>query len=74
LQADAQHVAFVGSKRKFATLADKLEAAGFDRSTIDEVKAPAGLDIGAVTPEEIALSILAELVSVRRRSVKADAV
>ena len=74
LQADAQHVAFVGSKRKFATLADKLEAAGLTRSTIDAVKAPAGLDIGAVTPEEIALSILAELVSVRRMSVKADAV
>jgi xanthine dehydrogenase accessory factor len=67
------HIAFVGSTRKFATLADKLEAAGIARPPIDAVKAPAGLDIGAVTPEEIALSILAELISVRRRSVKQDA-
>lgn len=64
------HIAFVGSARKFAALADKLEAAGLPRSQIDTIKAPAGLNIGAVTPEEIALSILAELVSVRRRSVK----
>jgi xanthine dehydrogenase accessory factor len=73
LNADALHIAFVGSKRKFATLADKLEAAGIARRPIDAVKAPAGLDIGAVTPEEIALSILAELISVRRKSVKQDA-
>lgn len=66
------HIAFVGSARKFATLADKLEAAGFPRAQIDAIKAPAGLNIGAVTPEEIALSILAELVSVRRRSVKSN--
>lgn len=70
LSHDADHIAFVGSRRKFATLADKLEAKGLPRHQIDAVKAPAGLDIGAVTPEEIALSILAELVSVRRRSVK----
>ncbi|WP_299618891.1 XdhC family protein [uncultured Tateyamaria sp.] len=70
LSHGADHIAFVGSRRKFATLADKLEAKGLPRDKIDAVKAPAGLDIGAVTPEEIALSILAELVSVRRRSVK----
>lgn len=66
LSAQASYIAFVGSARKFAVLSDKLEAAGLPRAAIDAVKAPAGLDIGAVTPEEIALSILAELVCVRR--------
>lgn len=64
------HISFVGSSKKFATLAEKLETAGLPRADIDKIKAPAGLDIGAVTPEEIALSILAELVSVRRITVK----
>lgn len=73
LAAPRTHIAFVGSARKFASLADKLEASGMARSQIETVKAPAGLDIGAVTPEEIALSILAELVSVRRQSVKSNA-
>lgn len=60
------HLAFVGSRKKYAALAEKLIAAGCDPERVDAVRAPAGLDIGAVTPEEIALSILAELVSVRR--------
>ncbi|MEL7167530.1 MAG: XdhC family protein [Pseudomonadota bacterium] len=73
LAGPADHVAFVGSKRKFAALSDKLRTAGIDQWTIDRVKAPAGLDLGAVTPEEIALSILAELVHVRRRHGAGDA-
>ena len=60
------HVAFVVSKRKFASLAEKLAQKNFSQDQIAAVKAPAGLDLGAVTPEEIALSILAELVQVRR--------
>ncbi|MEL6478518.1 MAG: XdhC family protein [Pseudomonadota bacterium] len=64
------HVAFVGSKRKFSALATKLRQRGFDEGQIAAIKAPAGLDIGAVTPEEIALSILAELVQIRRRGIK----
>ncbi|WP_299614201.1 XdhC family protein [uncultured Tateyamaria sp.] len=70
LTAQTHYVAFVGSRRKFASLAEKLEAAGFDQSTIDRVQAPAGLDLGAVTPEEIALSILAQLVQDRRAAMK----
>lgn len=70
LSVPSAFVAFVGSTRKFATLADRLEAGGLDRALIDAVKAPAGLDIGAVTPEEIALSILAELVQIRRKQAK----
>ena len=66
LSGDARYVAFVGSGRKFATLAAKLHDAGFGPERTKAVNAPAGLDLGAVTPEEIALSILAQLVKVRR--------
>lgn len=64
------HVAFVGSRKKYASLAEKLANEGIDQSLIDSVQAPAGLDLGAVTPEEIALSILAQFVQIRRRTVK----
>jgi xanthine dehydrogenase accessory factor len=61
------YVAFVGSHRKAAALRAALAKAGVDRERLAGVRAPAGLDIGAVTPEEIALSIVAEMVEVRRR-------
>ncbi len=66
LASPARHLAFVGSRKKFGALADKLRAEGIADDDIARVQAPAGLDIGAVTPEEIALSILAELTRVRR--------
>lgn len=71
LSLPALHLAFVGSARKFETLAAKLVAQGADADQVASVKAPAGLDLGAVTPEEIALSILADLVRVRRAQVGA---
>jgi xanthine dehydrogenase accessory factor len=67
LAIEAAYHAFVGSKRKMAVLRDKLVAAGLDPAAIDRVKAPAGLDLGAITPEEIAMSILAEITVERRR-------
>ena len=67
LGGDPSYVAFVGSARKFAALAQKLKAEGISQTAISAVKAPAGLDLGAITPEEIALSILAELLRHRRR-------
>lgn len=66
LSAKASYASFVGSARKFAALSDKLVAQGADPDAVTAIKAPAGLDIHAVTPEEIALSILAELVRARR--------
>ncbi|WP_212525906.1 XdhC/CoxI family protein [Actibacterium sp. MT2.3-13A] len=66
LASGADHVAFVGSRRKFATLAGRLAADGVDRAALDRVAAPAGLDIHAITPDEIALSILAQIVQWRR--------
>lgn len=64
---DAEYHAFVGSRRKMATLRAKLAGEGIAPDRIAAVKAPAGLDLGAITPEEIAMSILAEIVTERRR-------
>lgn len=63
---EASYVAFVGSRRKIEALRGDLREAGVPAERLAAIKAPAGFDIGAVTPEEIALSILAEAVSVRR--------
>jgi xanthine dehydrogenase accessory factor len=66
MASGAGHIAFVGSRRKFATLAARLAAEGVPSEALERVRAPAGLDIRAITPEEIALSILAEIVLIRR--------
>jgi xanthine dehydrogenase accessory factor len=65
---DASYHAFVGSRRKMVALREKLVSDGIAADALDRVKAPAGLDLGAITPEEIAMSILAEITLQRRRS------
>jgi len=70
LDAGADYVAFVGSRRKAAALRERLAGQGIDRAALDAVAAPAGLDIGAETPEEIALSILAQIVARRRKGAE----
>lgn len=67
VSTEAIYHAFVGSRRKMMSLRDKLIAEGADPAALDRVKAPAGLDLGAITPEEIAMSILAEITVARRR-------
>jgi xanthine dehydrogenase accessory factor len=67
LSSCACYVAFVGSRRKAAALRSAFAAKGFAEERLAAVNCPAGLDIGAVTPEEIALSILAQVVEYRRR-------
>jgi xanthine dehydrogenase accessory factor len=67
LAMKAEYHAFVGSRRKMTALREKLLAGGAEAFAIDCVKAPAGLDLGAITPEEIAMSILAEITVERRR-------
>jgi len=69
LASPAGYVAFVGSRRKVAVLSEAMVEAGLDSAALSRLKAPAGLDIGASTPEEIALSVLAEIVQLRRRGV-----
>ena len=66
LSGTPARVAFVGSRAKFATLSARLAEAGADPRRLAAVAAPAGLDIHAITPEEIALSILAQVVGWRR--------
>jgi xanthine dehydrogenase accessory factor len=70
LAVEADYVAFVGSKRKAASLRAKLLQDGVAEAQLDRLKAPAGLDLGAITPEEIALSILSEIVAERRKGVR----
>jgi xanthine dehydrogenase accessory factor len=62
-----RYLAFVGSRRKAAALRESLAKKGCDGELLEAMRCPAGLDLGAVTPEEIALSIVAEIVEVRRR-------
>jgi xanthine dehydrogenase accessory factor len=71
LAIKAEYHAFVGSRRKMAALREKLVAGGSEAAAIDRIKAPAGLDLGAITPEEIAMSILAEITVERRRGQRA---
>ena len=66
LSIDAAYVAFVGSRRKADVLKAALAKRGVAAERLARLKAPAGLDLGAITPDEIAISILAEIVRVRR--------
>ncbi|MFK7889796.1 MAG: XdhC family protein [Granulosicoccus sp.] len=60
-------IGFVGSSRKIQHLRGKLVDKGFSRQRVEQIKSPAGLDIHAVTPQEIALSVIAEIVILRRK-------
>lgn len=67
LRSPAAYVGMVGSRRRAEACREYLRASGLAEQQIERLKAPAGLDIGAVTPQEIAASILSELVQLRRR-------
>ncbi|MEN1759689.1 MULTISPECIES: XdhC family protein [Anoxynatronum] len=64
------YVGMIGSKRRVKGILEELEREGYSKELLEKVHTPIGLDIGAVTPEEIALSIAAELVSCRRLIVE----
>ena len=66
LATDAGYVGVMGSERRWATTKARLEAEGVDPAALDRVNAPIGIEVGAETPEEIALSIMAEVVAHRR--------
>jgi xanthine dehydrogenase accessory factor len=61
-----EYIGLIGSKRRTRFVLEKLRAEGFAAARLDQVRAPIGLDIGAVSPEEVALAILAEIVANRR--------
>ncbi len=66
LAVEVDYVAFVGSRRKAEVLKAALAKRGVTPERLAALKAPAGLDLGAITPDEIAISILAEIVAARR--------
>ena len=76
LGTDAGYVSLVASRRRAAAIVERLREAGVSLERLARLKAPAGLDIGAVSPDEIAVSILAEIIQHRRTakpSVAAEA-
>jgi xanthine dehydrogenase accessory factor len=66
ITTQAVYLGLIGSKRRTKIVLDRLRQAGATEAQIQRVHAPIGLDIGAVTPEEVALAILAEIVAERR--------
>jgi xanthine dehydrogenase accessory factor len=71
---DLRYVGLIGSRAKVAKVVDRAIEEGVSADWLRRVHAPVGLDIGAVTPEEIAVSILAELVAVRRGKIDSPGV
>lgn len=63
---NAKYIAMIGSKRKVIGVVKELEKEGIAREAFERTFAPMGLDIGAITPEEIAVSIVAEMIAMRR--------
>jgi xanthine dehydrogenase accessory factor len=71
VQTPARYIGMIGSKRKTITIFKELQQEGLAPALFDRVHAPVGLDIGALTPEEIAIAITAELIA-ERRNVERD--
>jgi xanthine dehydrogenase accessory factor len=68
VRTEARYVGMIGSKRKVLSVYKALEQDGYRPEEFERVYAPMGLEIGALSPEEIAISIVAELVAVRRNA------
>lgn len=72
VRTEARYVGMIGSKRKVLSVYKALENEGYKPEEFERVYAPMGLEIGALSPEEIAVSITAELVAVRRSAANAE--
>ncbi len=66
ISSEAAYIGMIGSRKKVGTVFENLRKEGIAEHTINRVRAPIGLDIGAETPEEIAVSIMAEIIKLRR--------
>lgn len=73
LEGSYDYLGMIGSKGKVAKAFEQLRTAGVSEETISTIHAPIGLKIGAVTPAEIAVCILAEIISVKNKEVKGSA-
>jgi len=71
VQTPARYIGMIGSRRKAITVFRQLVAEGLRPELFDRVHSPVGLDIGAITPEEIAVAIVAELIATRRNVERA---
>ena len=71
VRTQARYVGMIGSKRKVLSVYKALEKEGYRPEEFERVYAPMGLEIGALSPEEIAISIVAELIAVRRNAESA---
>lgn len=72
MRKEYAYVGMMGSRRRTAIVKEQLAQSGIDRKLLEEVHTPIGLAIGAQTPEEIAVSIVAEMIQVRNRRGKAS--
>ncbi|HNY39938.1 MAG TPA: XdhC/CoxI family protein [Bryobacteraceae bacterium] len=68
IRTQARYVAMIGSRRKVIEVVKELESEGLPREIFHRLHAPMGLDIGAITPEEISVSVTAEMIAVRRNA------
>ncbi|HET9742463.1 MAG TPA: XdhC/CoxI family protein [Terriglobales bacterium] len=66
IETPARYIGMIGSERKIIAIYKQLEKEGIDPEKLARVYAPVGLDVGAVTPEEISIAILAEIIAIRR--------
>jgi xanthine dehydrogenase accessory factor len=66
VETPAKYVAMIGSKRKTISVVKELEKEGLPRHLFEKIFAPTGLEIGAETPEEIAISVVGEMIAMRR--------
>lgn len=71
-QPDPRYIGLIGSRAKIRKILLRAREQGFADAALEQVRAPIGLDIGAVTVEEIAVSVAAELVAIRRRGPEAS--
>jgi xanthine dehydrogenase accessory factor len=69
VKSKARYIGMIGSKKKIRTLYQNLMEKGMNKETLNRVHAPIGIDINSETPEEIAVSIVAELIKVRGESI-----
>jgi xanthine dehydrogenase accessory factor len=68
IETPARYISMIGSKRKVLGVMKEIEKEGVPREAFDKLFAPMGLDIGAISPEEIAVSVVAEMIAVRRNA------
>jgi xanthine dehydrogenase accessory factor len=72
IKANARYIGMIGSKKKIRTLYQNLIEKGVPKETLDRVHAPIGIDIHSETPEEIGVSVVAELIKVRGEPISSS--